>query len=474
MNKSIYLLFFFAYFLTSAQVKVNKNVINALLDSAESKSQKLQYLESISISKKALSYSEQIFFKEGIVKSNFWIAAGLCNTANYQDSFIYIENIEKKYSDYLNNNADLHWELQDLVGRNYLALGFKKQAIETFKKNLLLGESLGSSSKKAIAYIQLSNCFDKKSQDSIYYYLKKVKVELNDKNDAKNSFILYSNLAEFHFKYTQELDSAHYYNNIAIQLGKTRYDKFLYEAYNQKAEILYKQKSFEESLKYCYISLAIVRKLKRIHNEINLYKLISDNYKNLGNSKKELYYLNKNINLKDSLENTNKDGIKISTDRIISSDAERNKNILQKYSLLFIFILILILGISIIMVRKIKIKKRQKLNQKEVEIRKLQDNKQSEAKNELIDLAKKNAPEFSLKFKEVYPELYAKLIYLQPNLKNSELIFCAYLKLNFKTKEIATFTAVTPRAIEIRKNRFRKKFNISSEQDLNIWINNLI
>ncbi|RZJ49284.1 MAG: hypothetical protein EOO19_05800, partial [Chryseobacterium sp.] len=62
-----------------------------------------------------------------------------------------------------------------------------------------------------------------------------------------------------------------------------------------------------------------------------------------------------------------------------------------------------------------------------------------------------------------------KLAQIQPNLQNSELIFCIYLKLNLSTKEIATYTFVTPKAVQNRKNRIRKKLNIASSVDIYKW-----
>lgn len=94
----------------------------------------------------------------------------------------------------------------------------------------------------------------------------------------------------------------------------------------------------------------------------------------------------------------------------------------------------------------------------------------SKAKEELIALGKNSAPEFVMKFKEAYPELCEKLFRIQPNLVNSELAFCAYLKLNFTTKEIARYISVTPRAVQMRKNRIRKRLNISAGEDLYLWM----
>ncbi len=73
----------------------------------------------------------------------------------------------------------------------------------------------------------------------------------------------------------------------------------------------------------------------------------------------------------------------------------------------------------------------------------------------------------------MYPELCEKLLQIHPSLINSELRFCAYLKLNFSTKEIATYNNVTTGAVQIRKNRMRKKLNIPPGKDIYKWIDSL-
>ncbi|MCW3167280.1 LuxR C-terminal-related transcriptional regulator [Chryseobacterium sp. 09-1422] len=91
------------------------------------------------------------------------------------------------------------------------------------------------------------------------------------------------------------------------------------------------------------------------------------------------------------------------------------------------------------------------------------------AEDEIIRLAKENSPRLLSKFKILYPEFFEKLAQIQSNLQNSELIFCIYLKLNLTTKEIATYTFVTPKAVQNRKNRIRKKLNIASTVDIYKW-----
>lgn len=124
--------------------------------------------------------------------------------------------------------------------------------------------------------------------------------------------------------------------------------------------------------------------------------------------------------------------------------------------------------------------KRQKL----VEMRKIMKNEKTEfnledlnqkifVQDEILALAKENSPRLLNKFRLVEPDFFSKLSAIQPNLKNSELIFCIYLKLNLTTKEIATYTFVTPKAIQNRKNRLRKKLTIASEMDIYKWFNDL-
>ncbi|MCY0968372.1 helix-turn-helix transcriptional regulator [Chryseobacterium wangxinyae] len=91
------------------------------------------------------------------------------------------------------------------------------------------------------------------------------------------------------------------------------------------------------------------------------------------------------------------------------------------------------------------------------------------AEDEILRLAKDNSPRLLSKFKSLYPDFFEKLEAIQPNLQNSELIFCIYLKLNLSTKEIATYTYVTPKAVQNRKNRIRKKLNIASSVDIYKW-----
>jgi len=92
---------------------------------------------------------------------------------------------------------------------------------------------------------------------------------------------------------------------------------------------------------------------------------------------------------------------------------------------------------------------------------------------EIIELAKKNDSAFLVKFEEVYPDFTPSLKKINPEIEYSEIAFCAMIRLNFTSKEIATYTYIQHASVQQRKRRIRKKLNIPSDIDLYQFFNNL-
>ncbi|MFC7526107.1 helix-turn-helix transcriptional regulator [Parapedobacter sp. GCM10030251] len=88
----------------------------------------------------------------------------------------------------------------------------------------------------------------------------------------------------------------------------------------------------------------------------------------------------------------------------------------------------------------------------------------------LVELAKGGSPAFLTEFSKRYPEVLNKLLTKAPTLIGKELELCAYLHLQFATKEVAYCTNCTVRSIENRKYRVRKKLGLSGKVDLVAWI----
>ena len=80
---------------------------------------------------------------------------------------------------------------------------------------------------------------------------------------------------------------------------------------------------------------------------------------------------------------------------------------------------------------------------------------------------------FYLSFLEAYPDFSKKLLELNPSIKSSDVEFCALIKLNLETKQIAQLKKMTIGAVEAKKYRIRRKLNISREQNIYIFISNL-
>ncbi|GGH06378.1 7TM-DISM domain-containing protein [Pedobacter zeae] len=88
----------------------------------------------------------------------------------------------------------------------------------------------------------------------------------------------------------------------------------------------------------------------------------------------------------------------------------------------------------------------------------------------LIELAHSGDPSFMKRFNETEPVFIEKLLQIAPQLLPAELVLCAYIRLNFDTKEIARSCKLSVRAVESRKYRIRKKLGIDSETNVHSWM----
>lgn len=183
--------------------------------------------------------------------------------------------------------------------------------------------------------------------------------------------------------------------------------------------------------------------------------------------------------LRDSLERNNKMVTDFILNEIISDKdvtyAQRSRSF--RNTVIGIILASIIIG-TILIIRNLK--SRKKLNKKSEQliynnkkIGSLEEELENNIFQDIIELAKSNSPEFLPLFGEGYPEFIEAMKKLDPNIRSSELYFCALAYLNFSTKDIATFTFVTPRAVQVRRNRMRKKYNILSEVDFNEWFRSL-
>lgn len=74
---------------------------------------------------------------------------------------------------------------------------------------------------------------------------------------------------------------------------------------------------------------------------------------------------------------------------------------------------------------------------------------------------------FLIKFEQKHHNFFKTLKEAHPSLTNNDLRLCACLKLNMDTKDIASLTNLSIRAVENNRYRLRKKLNLQPTQNLN-------
>ena len=123
--------------------------------------------------------------------------------------------------------------------------------------------------------------------------------------------------------------------------------------------------------------------------------------------------------------------------------------------------------------RRNLIRKEQQFVENKEKIEAIKDQIENNTFSDIIELAKSNSPEFLPLFAKSYPEFVEELKQIDPAIRSTELHFLALSYLNCSTKDIANYTFVTPRAVQVRRNRMRKKYDIPSEVDFNEWFRSI-
>jgi len=83
----------------------------------------------------------------------------------------------------------------------------------------------------------------------------------------------------------------------------------------------------------------------------------------------------------------------------------------------------------------------------------------------VYNLAKNNSPIFMDKFNTLFPGFKSDLLNLCPSLIDSDIHFCALMKLGFDGKEISLYTNCSVKAVDSKKYRIRKKLEIPSNKN---------
>lgn len=441
---------------------------------------------SVDNAKLALKKSELIGNSELIATSHYYIARALEDLGQQNESLKHLQSAEKE--DYTKNNLLFGVKLNEVKGMNYMTLYMYPQAMEEFHKALVRLKRMSDNSEREIISSRiLGNLYvvhrDAGNLDSAYYYMRKENNSLKRIDESKiySSLILsYLDYGLYYLEQKKDTDSAQYFIEKSHALQVKYNDPYKQDVLRAFGDLYFEKKDYQKSLDYYTKSLNIMKQLQISDaSYIYVYKRLANVYRALGDREKEKYYLDSFFRLSDSLLISKEEAVGSVVSKLLDEEKQKQETFRNRVYLILILISIGFVLKAYFMIRYYKKVKRRK-EQNIVESNKLLKIKEEENKGlqqqlnaafeEIVQMAKENNPEFLIRFQEVYPDFCPKLIELYPNLLASELKFCALLFLNFSSKDIAEFTFVTVKAVQNRKNRFRKKFNIPSEEDLNVWM----
>ncbi len=119
------------------------------------------------------------------------------------------------------------------------------------------------------------------------------------------------------------------------------------------------------------------------------------------------------------------------------------------------------------------IKKNEFLNSIKKELQNAEHNKSLKHVIRIIDKNLNNADDWHL-FEEAFnnadKDFLKRIKTLHPTLTSNDLRLCAYLRLNLSSKEVAPLLNISPRSVEMKRYRLRKKMDLPHESSLTDYI----
>lgn len=307
-------------------------------------------------------------------------------------------------------------------------------------------------------------------------------IHVTNKKHRANRVLFASNLLTTSLTQVKKYKEASHYLKIAGEQVKIVGDNsFLtVDYYEAKGDLEYQYKrapnySIDNALASYNKAIEIGEKLNYSAKIKDLYAKVAEIYGDKKDQEKQINFLEKSQNLKEKIQLSESKALgqlknKVYEVKEVShsemNDGVNSNKILASAGILFL------LGFSIYGFKRFK-RNRIKISE---EINSREDNNLTapgKSVGHLIDLAYKNNHSFYIAFLEAFPDFADKLMSINPSMKNTDIEFCAYIKLNLDTKQIAVLKNMSVRAVEGKKYRIRKKLNISSEENMYIWFSKL-
>lgn len=445
-------------------------------------------LKALFYTKQAVSIAEKMNNNELMYNCYLEIARDLSNLNLNDKSLEYVSKADKIL---VYKSKIQQAKLNEIKVINFAAIGLdelERQTINKILNSLSTEESIESKEIQARTFAYLADYYEyKEHYKKANQFINKT-IKLNKEISNPKTIDTYIQKADILMK-TQQWDSSFIYLQKAFDGHKSRKNQFsqynllwaLGDYYYLSGKYLKALDSYRKSLedmdKFKVVDIECAMSIKE-----NMYHI----YEALGDKKnREKYYTEYHKDYA-QYNNVNNKGLLKAVDLILDEKKgedriakERSIKVAFIASGTFLVLLIFLVyfysrnkkmkkkKLKLVLQKDILIKEKQRLESEKISISKKANENQF---NELFSLAKNNSPEFLILFEELYPNFVKNLKEINPKIRNSELYFCALAFLNFSTKEISHFTFVSVAAVQLRKYRIRKKYNISSEENFNIWM----
>lgn len=461
-----------------------KQEVDSLLKKTKELIDAGQLLPHLETAIEALNLSNAANYDDGKAKSRFYIAEGLVNLGLFKEGLKHLELI--KSTNHYKEKILMQSEVHRVLGRAYGGLMLYQQAVREFRLQLGLIKNLTGLKQKLsyqFTYENLSVVFDHLKQlDSVEKYsllqLENLR-DFDEKKEPMRYLIVYDNLGQLYLN-KRDFSNAQRYLDKAMALVEKYKIPVLFNTMQLSGNLELAKGNYRQAAVFYEKSLENKRKIGIRNGIKNSYRQLADCYRegNLDKTKADEYEMAFS-RLNDSLERENRQVVDQVLNQILKlKDEESDTKVSKSLRISIIILIVLIIAVTFFVWRvrhnrKLLGQKEEALQETETLNKELTEQIGENKFNNLIDLAKSNNPEFLTLFAELYPQFIQALKTLDPNIRTTELEFCAMAFLNFSTKNIAEYTFVTIRAVQVRKNRLRKKLEIPSDADFNTWMRGL-
>jgi tetratricopeptide (TPR) repeat protein/DNA-binding CsgD family transcriptional regulator len=408
------------------------------------------------------------------------------------------------------------------IGLVQKAMKNRKKAIEFYERSLKLSQEIKNDYYVSISLLNLADLYSQEHDPEkalrMYEESLKIKREINDPYGMSSCFMGIGNI----YLEKNNFDLALSYYLQSLNLGKINNHKSIIgSSLNNIGNIYSKLNQHQKALSYHRDFLALALETKAKSDQSDAYENISLDYANLKDYKNAFEFQQRNAQLRDSifsLENSHlvaeMDAKYKSEKKELEIEALKKEHALQQtvnqhQKIIFggVVAIVLMAGSLFYFRSQVSKQKNIRLTEKiDAQNRELstvallvtkKNQAFSDLKTKLTAILRKDSTEsisdiksivkeidgeidfdvewdtFKYHFEKVHPDFFAKLKQAAPDLSDRELRFCAYLKSNLSTKEIARFTSTTVRSVQQTKYRINQKLSGQSEGNLSDYIQEL-